>query len=1094
MVNKINILKEDLQATFLETGDLYEFMANETMINQLQGNVLDGSLNQIYLRIFTEDRIQSFPLIGSNSKSEFAYTEKQLTWKGNVASVSYRVDFQLGAKNTWFWTVQISGHGQVDLIYGQDLGLAVKGAVTSNEAYVSQYIDHHITKQQGDIVVSSRQNQSQKGQFPLVEQGSLQPLRAFSTDGYQFFGRSYKATNEAAALTKEVLDDTVYQYEFGFTALQTETLQLSDQPQEVVFYGVFYADQPTAVEKPRLEKVAIRQLYRALVFEELTNGKIDAKNLGVPLVGVDFTKAEIDRRFPEQHEVERVDDEIYSFFSTDYHHVVLKQKEVAMERSHGHILLSGNDLEVDRPVMSTTVYMYGLFNSQIVLGNTNMNRLMTNSRNALNTMKYSGQRLYLLREGKWRLLTLPSAFEMGLNQAKWYYKLTDDVLTVTTYTLNDTREIRLEVTSERGHSYTWALSNQLVMGPVDQPSYKLHQKNQKVTITADETSVISGTYPDLTYYMVLDQPFTLTDGRLLTNQVDRDLVVFKIDETKHFILTIQGSLNGKSFVPIKTDEKEEERHYLQFINDLLGQFDLRHDTIDVERFNLLARWYTHNMLVHFLSPHGLEQYGGAAWGTRDVSQGPTEYFLAMDRPEVVRSIICHLFSNQFEEDGNWPQWFMFDRYETIKADESHGDIIVWPLKVVTDYLAQTGDFAILDEQLPYTKRTNFAKTDATYSLYEHVQKEIAYIEANFLEGTYLSCYGDGDWDDTLQPNDPTLKKKMASSWTVALTYQVLNKFCDVITSYDTTYSAHVKEMVTGIRRDYDHYLLATDTLPGFVYMETPEKVELMVHPDDTKTGVHYRLLPMQRSMIAELLTPEQVDHHLALIDRYLKFPDGVRLMDRPAPYQGGVSTNFKRAEQSANFGREIGLQYVHAHIRYTEAMAKIGRKEEAWHDLEIINPIGIRKEVPNAALRQANVYFSSSDGDFKTRYEAQKNFDKLREGNIAVKGGWRIYSSGPGIYLNQLVTNVLGIRQNAAKLIFDPVLPEELNGLSLRFTLLKLPVTIHFYAADQPKIVVDGVELTFEIGANPYRMGAIEVDREALAKVLQKNSCLEIYK
>ena len=32
------------------------------------------------------------------------------------------------------------------------------------------------------------------------------------------------------------------------------------------------------------------------------------------------------------------------------------------------------------------------------------------------------------------------------------------------------------------------------------------------------------------------------------------------------------------------------------------------------------------MLVHYLSPHGLEQFGGAAWGTRDVSQGPTEFF------------------------------------------------------------------------------------------------------------------------------------------------------------------------------------------------------------------------------------------------------------------------------------------------------------------------------------------------------------------------------------------------------------------------------------------------------------------------------------
>ena len=48
----------------------------------------------------------------------------------------------------------------------------------------------------------------------------------------------------------------------------------------------------------------------------------------------------------------------------------------------------------------------------------------------------------------------------------------------------------------------------------------------------------------------------------------------------------------------------------------------------------------------------------------------------------------------------------------------------------------------------------------------------------------------------------------------------------------------------------------------------------------TKTGIQYRLLPMTRSMLAELLTPEQVSHHLEIIEK-LTFPDGVRLMNKP---------------------------------------------------------------------------------------------------------------------------------------------------------------------------------------------------------------------
>lgn len=114
-------------------------------------------------------------------------------------------------------------------------------------------------------------------------------------------------------------------------------------------------------------------------------------------------------------------------------------------------------------------------------------------------------------------------------------------------------------------------------------------------------------------------------------------------------------------------------------------------------------------------------------------------------------------------------------------------------------------------------------------------------------------------------------------------------------------------------------------------------------------------------------------------------------------------------------------------------MAKIGKRDQVWNGLAVINPIGIRDAVPNAELRQSNAYFSSSDGKFANRYEAQERFNELRNGSVAVKGGWRIYSSGPGIYMNQLITNVLGIREDGGDLIIDPVLPDELDGTRFAF-------------------------------------------------------------
>jgi cellobiose phosphorylase len=151
-------------------------------------------------------------------------------------------------------------------------------------------------------------------------------------------------------------------------------------------------------------------------------------------------------------------------------------------------------------------------------------------------------------------------------------------------------------------------------------------------------------------------------------------------------------------------------------------------------------------------------------------------------------------------------------------------------------------------------------------------------------------------------------------------------------------------------------------------------------------------------IIGGLFTPEQAQDHLALIRTHLLFPDGVRLMDRPIEYRGGPETIFRRAESSSFFGREIGLAYTHAHLRYCEALAALGEIEALRASLRLANPISVTTDVPNASLRQRNTYFSSSDAAFADRYQASDQWERVRNGAVAVEGGWRVYSSGPGIF------------------------------------------------------------------------------------------------
>lgn len=99
----------------------------------------------------------------------------RMEWTGTAEGVGYQVIFAPTAQGVWFWDVTVNGNGEeIDVVYGQDVGNADPGAVRSNEAYLSQYIDHAVFED-GKLgyIVTSRQNQPQGGAFPYLQQGSL---------------------------------------------------------------------------------------------------------------------------------------------------------------------------------------------------------------------------------------------------------------------------------------------------------------------------------------------------------------------------------------------------------------------------------------------------------------------------------------------------------------------------------------------------------------------------------------------------------------------------------------------------------------------------------------------------------------------------------------------------------------------------------------------------------------------------------------------------------------------------------------------------------------------------------------------------------
>jgi cellobiose phosphorylase len=123
--------------------------------------------------------------------------------------------------------------------------------------------------------------------------------------------------------------------------------------------------------------------------------------------------------------------------------------------------------------------------------------------------------------------------------------------------------------------------------------------------------------------------------------------------------------------------------------------------------------------------------------------------------------------------------------------------------------------------------------------------------------------------------------------------------------------------------------------------------------------------------------------------------------------------------------------YTHAHLRYAQALAGLGEAQEMWDALSVVNPIAVTDRLEQATLRQRNAYFSSSDAAFRDRYEASAEWARVRAGGVAVDGGWRIYSSGPGLYVNVLIGHAFGVRREFGARTLRPCLPRSLPDLRL---------------------------------------------------------------
>jgi len=1115
-----------LRFCITENGSIAIIQADGICIPLYPATSMQEGCANIYLRIYSDGQIDYTPILGPASCGTFHAANNSLAVEGRWNELAYMCRLLLSPDDTaWMWETTIDNDGKddrkIDLLYVQDVGMypAPEGGnehdappcvlpAGGNEYYTSQYVDHHVleTPDHG-LLVCSRQIHHVPGCKPWTMMGSTGRISSLSTDGMDYFGPSYRLTREPEALRQPELAG-LRQGEISVVAMQELPFVLS--PGETARRGfcvVFRKDHPgrTTAEDAALFVPALAAFNNRSTVEL---GDAVAPPTGTlfsdsPFYAVDdLTDAEIDALFgTARRNEERQDGELLSFFMEEMQHVVLRRKERMVNRPHALVMQTGDSMVPDDSHFVSTAFMYGAFHSLAAQGNSALNGLLTYTINQVNALRTTGQRIFVNVDGGTFQLGVPSAWVVSPHGCRWIYKRNDHIIQVRTWAEVDAPILRTDMTVLKGEACSFTISHELSFPGTW--NVDIDAGRSQVILTGDAHTSLSSLYPEGRYRIIAHNPSDVVrigkDELICADHKSRGFpyVVYETRPVKHFGLSILGELVDRIETPGEADNaswndavEKTATHYANISRGLALEWDEVDEPRAAAGIQEILPWYLLNMQIHYLTPHGTEQAAGGAWGTRDTSQGPFESLLAAGLFDEAGQVIQLLFKNQYT-DGNWGQWFAFDRNRSLRSAHSHGDIRFWPVLALSKYVQATGDVRILDEVLPYSTPDG-GYTKEKESVAEHVNRTLNCICDNFVSGTHLTAYGDGDWNDSMQPANPEQKGHMTSAWTVALNYQTFRAYEDVCRHVGNTELANkLDELCIKIRQDFNKYLVKDGTVCGYGIMQDDGTMRSLLHPGDDETGIHYRLLPMIRGIISGIFTPEQAWHHLELIEEHLKGPDGARLMDRPARYRGGLQGYFQRAESSPFFGREIGLMYMHAHLRYAEAQAWAGRAENFLYALRQANPVGLKELVPCTDIRTVNCYYTSTDADFRTRYEVDKRYDDIKTGRVGLKGGWRVHSSGPGIYVGLILMRFLGLRSYFGSTVIDPVLPREMSGLKATLDYLgkriKITFSVDGESSGVKQVRVNGISLPFERESNPYRSGGAVIDTAVLSKALNRD-------
>jgi len=251
----------------------------------------------------------------------------------------------------------------------------------------------------------------------------------------------------------------------------------------------------------------------------------------------------------------------------------------------------------------------------------------------------------------------------------------------------------------------------------------------------------------------------------------------------------------------------------------------------------------------------------------------------------------------------------------------HRDVSVWPPPQLHFYISETGDWDVLDLQIPWKT------TEKTSSLYEHVDRGIVWQLRNRSKRG-LSLIGEGDWNDPL--NMAGWQGRGESVWLTEALVWALDQWAEIVERRgDRRKAAMYRREAELTRRRINR--LAWD---GAWYARGTTDAGKWFGVRANDEGRIY-LNPQAWAMICGAATGTRVETCIRAVRRHLATPWGNVML---APPYTRMHEDIGKLCLKRPGLEENGSVYCHAQLFYAQGLYTVGRADEAFEAVRVVLP------------------------------------------------------------------------------------------------------------------------------------------------------------